>query len=121
MAREIVKKAGAAAVESALRSAMPWLEDNFTALKSDLRTLRQEFRDEIRALRQEFHNEIRALDAKVDALREEMLERFERHLHTMNEVSHRVTRLDGKLEGYTEAMRDRLLTDQRPGRKKRAG
>ena len=66
------------------------------------------------------HNGIRALDAKVDSLREEMLDRFERTVSVINEVAHRVTRVEGKLEGYMEAMRGVVLPAQ-PMRRKRAG
>lgn len=110
MAREVVKKAGAAAVETTLRSVMPGLEQILSSIQADLRSLRVEM-----------HDEIRALDAKVDNLRKEMLDRFEVTLNTINEVSHRVTRLDGKLEGYTEAMGIRLMMDEpRSTRKRRA-
>ena len=122
MPRETARKAGAAALETTLRAAMPGLEQILASIQADIRTGREEVRSEIRSLRDEMRTEIRTLDAKVDNLRQEMLDRFEAMLNTVNEVSHRVTRLDGKLEGYTEAMGLRLtMTDiAKPARKRRA-
>jgi predicted nuclease with TOPRIM domain len=94
MAKENVKKIGAGAYQGAVRAATPWVDEGLKAIRGDIRNLRDEF-----------HQEIRALDAKVDNLKEEMLDRFERQLATINEVSHRVTRVEGKLEGYMEALR----------------
>src|SRR5947207_604275 len=83
MAKFVIKQVVEAVTESVLRQLMPELDERNEGLRAD----------------------IRALDANVDNLREEMLDRFERQLNTINEVSHRVTRVEGKLEGYMEGLR----------------
>lgn len=141
MARETLKKAGSAATEAAARVLMPWFDDAVKAIREDIRTLRvdmqgdlrklrEEMQDDLRKLREdtqgdlrklreEMHTEIRTLDVKVDDLRTEVVDRSERLLATVNEVSHRVTRLDGRLEGHVEALRLNLQVT-RPSRKRRA-
>ena len=102
---------------------MPRLQEAVETLQKDLRVMREEtqtdirslregMQTEIRTLREEIHTEIRNLDAKVDSLREDMLDKFGQARDVANEISHRVTRLDGKLEGYTEAMGFRLQLDE---------
>ena len=107
MAKIVISKITEAVTEGVLRQLMPRLDETLAAMKKEIQSVR---------------DDIRSLDAKVDNLRTEMLERFESMLATVNEVSHRVTRLDGKLEGYMEAMGIRLQVDEveRKGRKRRA-
>ena len=105
MPRLVLSKASQAATESVLRQLMPGLDAKLTL-----------FADEVKAMREE----LRSLDAKVDNLREDMRDGFERQLHVINEVADRVTRLEGKLEGYMEAMRLIVAPPARQSRK-RAG
>src|SRR4051812_18208367 len=119
MAREALKKAGSAAAEAAARSMMPWFDEAAKGIRDDIRGLRGEMQGDLRKLREEIHAEVRTLDAKIDDLRADVVDRFERLLNTVNEVSHRVTRLDGRLEGHVEALRLNLQA-QRPGRKRTA-
>ncbi|HEX3358906.1 MAG TPA: hypothetical protein VHS31_18150 [Tepidisphaeraceae bacterium] len=109
MAKETVKKVGAGTYQGAMRAATPWIDEGLKAIRED-----------IRSLRDEFHHEIRGLDAKIDNLKEEMLDRFERQLATINEVSHRVTRVEGKLEGYMEALRT-IIEPVKVAQKRRVG
>jgi uncharacterized coiled-coil protein SlyX len=90
MAKIVLHKVVESVTESVLRQLMPELDDRLASLKSELKLVRQE---------------LNSLDTKIENLREEMLDRFERQLATINEVSHRVTRVEGKLEGYMEALR----------------
>lgn len=105
MARIVLARATQAAVESALRQLMPMIDDRLATLGTEVRLLR---------------DDVRALDAKVDSLRDEMLDRFERTVALVNEVAHRVTRVEGKLERYMEAMRG-IVLPAHDSRKKRAG
>src|SRR4051794_13329546 len=107
MAKIIISKMTEAVTEGVLRQLMPRLDETLAGMRKDIAALR---------------DDVRSLDAKVDNLRVEMLERFANMLETVNEVSHRVTRLDGKLEGYTEAIGIRLQIDEvgRKVRKRRA-
>ena len=101
MAKELLQRAAKKAAQSALLSLLPDLIE-----KVDLLAVKMDrLDDRIRALREEVHDEIRILDSKVDSLKQEMLDRFERQLNTINEVAHRVTRVEGKLEGYMEGLR----------------
>ena len=104
MGKMVLKKAGAAATQSVVRDLLPFLDERFIAIAKQIESLQQD---------------LGAVDAKVDSLREEMLDRFERQLATVNEVSHRITRLDGKLEGFTEAMRI-TIEPSRQARKRKA-
>jgi predicted RNase H-like nuclease (RuvC/YqgF family) len=90
MAKIIVKQVVDAVTDTVLRQLMPRLNETIESLHADIRPIKRE---------------LSALDAKVDNLREDMLDRFERQLNTINEVSHRITRVEGKLEGYMEGLR----------------
>ena len=104
MGKMVLKKAGAAATQSMLRDLLPFFDERFSSIAKQIETIQ---------------HDIRAVDAKVDSLGDEMLDRFERQVSVVNEVSHRITRLDGKLEGFTEAMR--ITTEPvRQVRKRRA-
>ncbi len=105
MPKVIVSKATQAATQSVLRQLMPDIDD----LLSDIRV-------QVRSLR----DVVRTLDSKVDNRRNEMLERFESSLDVINEMSHRVTRLDGRLDGHMEAL-SLIVDGPRPSRKRRAG
>ena len=105
MGKLLLNKTTQAVTESVLRQLMPQLDDRLSAIAAEVRLLREE---------------IRTLDAKIDSLREEMLDRFERATALVNEVAHRITRVEGKLEGYMEAMRGVVLPAQAI-RRKRAG
>src|SRR5687768_2172487 len=106
MGKVLLRKASTAATEGVLAHLMPQLDARLVAMQQDIRALAAD---------------VRAVDAKVDSLRDEMMDRFERTLATINEVAHRVTRVEGKLEGYMEAMRLTLSQSGRPSRKRRAG
>ena len=119
MAREVLKRAGSSAVEAGVRAMMPWFDDATKAIRDDIRVLRGELQADLRKYREELHAEVRSLDAKIDDLRSDVVDRFERLLHTANEGSHRVTRLDGRLEGHVEALRLNLQSP-RTSRKRKA-
>ena len=108
--RSLAKKAGASAIETTLRAVMPRLEESIADLAHELRSFRQEV-----------HDELRVLDVKVDSLRDEMLSKFEAHRELVNEVSHRITRLDGNLEGFTDAMGLKLMEGERGPKRRRVG
>lgn len=97
MAKVILKKAGAAATQSVLRELMPDIQKPFDALA----------------------DEIRRMDARIEALDQRVRDGFERHLAVINEINNKLIRLDGKMEGYMEAMR--LLQPLRPASRKRVG
>ncbi len=90
-----------AAIERGIRDQMPNLETTLKAIEDSVRSLHTESRRVEKSL----HDELRSVDAKLDNLREEMLDRFERQLALINETNERVTKLEGKLEGYMEALR----------------
>src|SRR5690348_5375994 len=96
MAKIILNKTTQAITESLLQQLMPQFDRKLDELRAD----------------------VRALDAKVDNLRNEMLDRFDAQRELINEVAHRVTRVEGKLEGYMEAMRGIVLPAQAPRRRK---
>ena len=101
MPKVMLKKAGAAATESLLSQLMPQIDARLTSLDNSLRNL----------------------DAKVDELREDMLDRFETNVALINETNERIIRLEGKLEGYMEALRlfGASATPARPTSRKRVG
>jgi len=107
MAKIILKQVVDSVTETVLRQLMPKLAESIEALHSDIRLIK---------------GELGALDAKVDSLREDMLDRFKRQLSTINEVSHRVTRVEGKLEGYMEGFalslaRSKCFRREKPARR----
>jgi hypothetical protein len=93
MAKEAIKKVGAGAYEGAVRAATPWLDEQFKAIREDLRTMRREF-----------HDELRVLDAKVDNLRLDMLDKMQNQLAVINETNSKIIKLEGKVEGYMEML-----------------
>jgi hypothetical protein len=108
MAKESLKKVGAGAYEGAVRAATPWLDEQFRAIRED-----------IRALRKEIHDEIRVVDAKVDNLRLDMLDKLQNQLAVINEINGKIIKLEGKVEGHMEVLR--LVLPLPRATKKRAG
>ena len=108
-----------AAIERGIRDQMPDLDTTLKSIEESLRSLQ----GDLRRVEKSLHDELRRLDAKVDSLREEMLDRFERQLALINETNDRVTKLEGKLEGYMEALRLFVApgTPVRPSSRKRVG
>jgi uncharacterized coiled-coil DUF342 family protein len=103
MAKIILTKTTQAITESLLQQLMPQFDKKMDELRSDFRSLQ---------------NDMRALESEVKGLRTEMLERFESTRELINEVAHRVTRVEGKLEGYMEPMRGIVVPVQSPRRRK---
>lgn len=89
MAKNVLKKAGLGAVEDLLTSLMPELKGAIDAVRAD----------------------IRQLDFKVESVRQENADKFERTQDLINELGQRIARLEGKLEGIIELSRnsDQLL------------
>ncbi|HVT87927.1 MAG TPA: hypothetical protein VHD56_03665 [Tepidisphaeraceae bacterium] len=82
MAKELMKKASAAAVENVLHSAMPQLIQRLDAIQGDLRHL----------------------DMKVEQLRQDMYEKFEQTRDVINELGQRIARVEGKLEASVDSV-----------------
>jgi archaellum component FlaC len=118
MSKQFIAGPLKSALETLIRERMPGLETSIKSLEESVKSLH----GDIKRLEVSVHNEIRQVDAKVDGLKDEMLDRFDSMLTTVNEVSQKIIFLDGKLEGYMEAMGIRLNVTQlnRPIRKRRA-
>jgi uncharacterized protein YdcH (DUF465 family) len=109
--REILKKAGRSATESAIRAAMPELQKILETMQADIGNL----------------------DAKFVQLDEKIDERFNRILDALNQVGERIARVEGKLEAYVDLTRQQLGSTQgliervvrlemsQPARRARAG
>lgn len=88
-------------------SLLPSLTEAVSEIRADMKEMRAELRGEIKSVRSELSGvraDMLGLDGKLNDLRNEMLERFERTQETVNELGHRITRLDGRIEGYMEIM-----------------
>ena len=83
MAKAAVKRAGTAAAQSIARDLLPFIDERFTLIQDQLRSL----------------------EGQMSALREDVVDRYERQLNLINEINHKMVRLEGKMEGYMEAMR----------------
>jgi hypothetical protein len=82
MGKELAKKAGTAAFETTVLSLLPTLQDT------------------LRAVRDDIHH----LDIKLDQLKQEMYDRFEQTRDVINELGQRIARVEGKLEGFINAI-----------------
>lgn len=87
MSKAMLKKAGAAATESLLSDLMPFLEERFRGLNSRLDSVQKDI----------FH-----LDAKVEGLQRDMLDRFERVQNQINELGIKINTVDTRLEAFIE-------------------
>ncbi|MFN3974059.1 MAG: hypothetical protein ACK4K2_02105 [Dehalococcoidia bacterium] len=76
--------------EIGVREVLVQLDTRLGRLEEDLRTSRQEAREEMDALREEVLGHIVRLDGKIDALRQEVL-------------GH-IVRLDGKIDALSQEM-----------------
>ena len=104
MAKIIIKQVVEAVTESVLRQLMPDLDKKLDAIRADIGAAR---------------TELGALDGKVEGLREEMLDRFERQLAVINEVDSKVKKLEGRIEGHMEMLKifDSPVATIRPRKK----
>ena len=88
--RDIVKRAGKAAAESALRSAIPELQRTLDAIAHDVRS---------------FDSRVFQVDQKIDA-------RFDKLLDAINQLHERVVRVEAKVDAYSEPTRQQLGNTQ---------
>ena len=119
MGKALAQKAGIAAVESTLRAAMPELVRTLESIQSqisDLRTRMDARFDKVEARFERVDARFERIEERLaqvergpDQIRLEFREQFadfyERLLTAINEVSHRVTRADQKLDDYSEFTR----------------
>ncbi|HSH95659.1 MAG TPA: hypothetical protein VK968_16055 [Roseimicrobium sp.] len=90
MSKEVAKKAASAAMESTLLSLLPSIQENLSALRSDIKAMR---------------GDVDRVDAKIEGLQEQMLDRFERTRDTINELGQRIARVEGKLDAFFETLK----------------
>jgi len=119
MGKALAKKAGVAALETTLRAAMPELLQSLENLQGDIRQLRlamdaqfAKVDDRFTRIDERFtkiEDRLLQVERATDQLRlefkEELNDRAERLLAVMNELSHRITRVDQRLEDYQEFSR----------------
>jgi hypothetical protein len=74
--REILKKSGASALETTIRSLLPKMSTQLDRIENDLRLM----------------------DVKIDSLRQEMYDRFEQTRDVINELGQRMSRVEGQLD-----------------------
>lgn len=95
MGKEMTKKAGLSAAEGVLRSLMPELLQQLDALRQD-----------IRGLRTEMHDEFRDVDRRLEQLKTDMYDKFEQTRDVINEVGQRISKLEGRIDGYFQTARN---------------
>jgi chromosome segregation ATPase len=119
MGKALAQKAGIAALETTLRAGMPELIRAVESLQSEVRQLRTTMDarfdkvdarfDKVDARFERLEERMAQVERSGDQIRLEFKEQFadfyERLLTAINEVSHRVTRADQKLEDYSEFTR----------------
>jgi len=119
MGKTIAKQAGIAVLESALRSVMPELLKTIEGINAQIHLLRGEMGERFAALEERIakmedrfikvEDRIRLVERSVDQLRvefnQELSDRTERLVAVMNELGQRITRVDQRLEDYTEFSR----------------
>ena len=112
MGKVLAKKAGVAAIETTLRAAMPELARTLEAIQADLRQFRASVDERFAKFDERFERieqRLLQLERGEERLRLEFREglndQFERLLTVLNELGQRITRVDQKLEDYTEFTR----------------
>lgn len=142
MGKALAQKAGMAALETTLRAGMPELIRAIESLQSEVQKLqtRMDARfDKVDSRFERMEERLSQVERNGDQIRLEFKDQFadfyERLLTAINEVSHRVTRADQKLEDYSEFTRlasakihdflERVVrleaAYQAPAKKRRAG
>ena len=142
MGKALAQKAGVAALETTLRAGMPELIRTLESIQSEARQFRAyvEARfDKVDSRFERIEERLAQVERNGDQIRLEFKDQFadfyERLLTAINEVSHRVTRADQKLEDYSEFTRlasakihdflERVVrleaAYQAPAKKRRAG
>lgn len=89
MSKDIAKKAAASAIETTVMALLPTISQDIGELRSEMKSMRIE---------------VAGLDGKIQDLTTQMNERFERTQEVVNELSHRITRLNGRIDGFMEAI-----------------
>jgi chromosome segregation ATPase len=106
--KEIAKKAAASAVETTVMSLLPSISETLGELRTEMKAVRAELRD---------------FDGRIDNLEHtftgQIADLRERTQEVINELSHRITRLDGRIEGFMEAVH-MGLAGKTPQSRKRA-
>jgi chromosome segregation ATPase len=147
MAKETMKAIGIAAAETALKALMPHLQDTLSSVRDEVRAMRdridsvesklgakiESVESKLGAKIDSIEGRIREsedkIEIKIDALRQEMFDRFEATRDTINELGLRISRVDGALEAYARIVHAAFPTPRpaRPApppgstRKRRAG
>lgn len=142
MGKALAQKAGVAALETTLRAGMPELIRTLESIQSEARQFRAyvEARfDKMDSRFERLEERLAQVERNGDQIRLDFKDQFadfyERLLTAINEVSHRVTRADQKLEDYSEFTRlasakihdflERVVrleaAYQAPAKKRRAG
>src|SRR5438094_167752 len=88
--RDIVKKAGGAAAETALRAAMPQLQQTLDTIQLDLRQL----------------------DGRLVQVEERIERRFNQLLDAINQLHERVIKVEARVDAYVELTRQQLGNTQ---------
>jgi chromosome segregation ATPase len=112
MGKALAQKAGIAALETTLRAGMPDLIRAVESLQSEVRQLQTRMDagfDKVDSRFERIEERLSQVERSSDQIRLEFKDQFadfyERLLTAINEVSHRVTRADQKLEDYSEFTR----------------
>ena len=101
MAKETMKAIVIAAAETALKALMPHLQDTLSSVRDEVRTLRERIETVEAKLGTRIDESEDKIELKIDALRQEMFDRFEATRDTINELAQRISRVDGALEAYS--------------------
>src|SRR4051794_7137329 len=99
--RDIVKTAGRAATEAALRAAMPDLLKQV----AHLQTLIEGFDTRLAQLE-------RAVDTRIVQVEQKIDDRFNRLLDAINQLHERIMRVEAKVDAYTDISRQQLGSTQ---------
>jgi chromosome segregation ATPase len=112
MGKALAQKAGIAALETTLRAGMPDLIRAVESIQSEVRQLQTRMDahfDKVDSRFERIEERLSQVERSSDQIRLEFKDQFadfyERLLTAINEVSHRVTRADQKLEDYSEFTR----------------
>lgn len=137
MGKALAKKAGVAAIETTLRAVMPELAHTLESMQADLRQFRasvdqrfEKLDDRFERIEQRLSQLERANDQLRLELKEGLNDQYERLLAVINDLGQRITRVDQKLEDYTEFTRmhsskldvwlERLVTVEQQAKGRRA-
>lgn len=123
MGKAALTKAGAAATQSLARELLPFIDERFNSLQGQVAQLHDHTQRQIAQLQDQtqrqtaqLQDQIRVLEGSISSLRDDVVDRYERQLNLINEVNSRIVRLEGKMEGYMEAMR-LVIHPQKPKRR----